>query len=78
MVLPETELAGARLLAERIRAAVEALPPFGDDTAPVTVSIGIGCHTPGTQQDLQTLLGAADEALYRAKGNGRNRVEAAA
>lgn len=77
VVLPETELPGALLLAERIRAAVEALPPFGADTAPVTVSIGIGCHTPGAQQDLATLLGDADEALYRAKGNGRNRVEAA-
>ena len=75
MVLPDTELPGARLLAERIRTHVQALPPFGNDERSVTVSIGIGLHIPGTQQDLKGLLGAADEALYRAKANGRNRVE---
>ncbi|WP_449429796.1 diguanylate cyclase domain-containing protein [Pseudomonas putida] len=75
VVLPETELAGARLLAERIRASVETLAPFADDAHAVTVSIGIGLHVPGTQQDLTMLLGAADEALYRAKASGRNRVE---
>ncbi|MDF0730208.1 sensor domain-containing diguanylate cyclase [Pseudomonas entomophila] len=75
VVLPETELAGAMLLAERIRASVEALPPFGDDERPVTVSVGIGLFVPGTQHDLARVLGAADEALYRAKANGRNRVE---
>ncbi|TDF80273.1 sensor domain-containing diguanylate cyclase [Pseudomonas sp. H9] len=77
VVLPETERQGAQVLAERIRRSVEALPLFGDDTAPVTVSIGIGCYIPNTQQDLATLLGNADEALYCAKRNGRNRVETA-
>ncbi|RWU22495.1 deoxyribonuclease [Pseudomonas alkylphenolica] len=78
VVLPETDRHGAQLLAERIRRNVEALPPFGGDTQPVTVSIGIGCHTPSAQHDLATLLGNADEALYSAKRNGRNRVETAA
>ncbi|HKS13638.1 MAG TPA: sensor domain-containing diguanylate cyclase [Pseudomonas sp.] len=76
VVLPETELAGALQLAEHIRAGVEGLPPFAGDTRPVTVSIGIGVYTPDTQQDLASVLGAADEALYRAKAKGRNRVEA--
>ncbi|MNG95315.1 Phytochrome-like protein cph2 [compost metagenome] len=75
VVLPETELAGARLLAERIRASVEALAPFADDQHAVTVSIGIGLYVPDTHHDLARVLGAADEALYRAKANGRNRVE---
>ncbi|MFJ4154837.1 diguanylate cyclase [Pseudomonas sp. NPDC089752] len=75
VILPETELAGARLLAERIRASVEDLAPFADDAHSVTVSIGISVHVPGTQRDLTSLLGAADEALYRAKAKGRNRVE---
>jgi len=75
VVLPETELAGALLLAERIRASVEAMPPFAGDERSVTVSVGIGLHIPGTQQDLTRLLGDADEALYRAKAKGRNRVE---
>lgn len=73
VVLPETDLAGAQLLAERIRASVEALAPFADDARSVTVSIGIGLS--GTQHDLARVLGAADEALYRAKAKGRNRVE---
>jgi len=75
VILPETELAGALLLAERIRAQVEALAPFADDAHSVTVSIGVGVYIPGTQHDLTQVLGAADEALYRAKANGRNRVE---
>ncbi|MGB9091712.1 MAG: sensor domain-containing diguanylate cyclase [Pseudomonas farsensis] len=75
VVLPETELAGALMLAERIRASVEAMPPFAGDERAVTVSVGIGLHIPGTQRDLTQLLGAADEALYRAKARGRNRVE---
>ncbi|HDS1735589.1 MULTISPECIES: GGDEF domain-containing protein [Pseudomonas] len=75
VVLPETELPGALMLAERIRADVAALAPFGADTQPVTVSIGIGLYMPGTQQDLTGLLGEADEALYRAKAEGRNRIE---
>ncbi|MBO9549073.1 sensor domain-containing diguanylate cyclase [Pseudomonas sp.] len=75
VILPETELAGALLLAERVRAQVEALAPFADDAHSVTVSIGVGVYIPGTQQDLTQVLGAADEALYRAKANGRNRVE---
>ncbi|WP_296231759.1 sensor domain-containing diguanylate cyclase [Pseudomonas sp. UBA4617] len=73
VVLPETDLAGAQLLAERIRASVEALAPFADDARSVTVSIGIGLSD--TQHDLARVLGAADEALYRAKAKGRNRVE---
>lgn len=75
VIVPETDLNGVRTLAERIRSSVEALPPFGDDQHPVTVSIGVGLQTPEAQQDLSTLLGCADDALYCAKRNGRNRVE---
>jgi diguanylate cyclase (GGDEF)-like protein len=62
-------------LAQRIKQGVEGLAPFGADTHSVTVSIGIGLYIPGTQQDLASLLSTADEALYRAKAKGRNRVE---
>ncbi|MDD2131527.1 sensor domain-containing diguanylate cyclase [Pseudomonas sp. 17391] len=75
VILPETDLAGARLLAERIRSSVAALAPFANDTRAVTVSIGIGLYEAGPQHDLASVLGDADEALYRAKANGRNRVE---
>lgn len=75
-ILPDTDLAGALTLAERIRVNVQALPPYGEDEKPVSVSIGIGVYTPGTALALGELMANADEALYRAKRNGRNRVEA--
>ena len=57
--------------AERLREAVEARPLFGDYN--VTVSCGVAVYEPGDTPEL--LLGRADRALYRAKRNGRNRVE---
>lgn len=59
----------ALVAAERYRAAVEAAPWAH---RPVTVSVGVASFSPG--MDIATLVGAADAALYRAKGAGRNRV----
>ncbi|MFW3896292.1 diguanylate cyclase [Pseudomonas bharatica] len=77
-VLPDTVLVGALILAERIRLNVRALPPYGADERSVTVSIGIGVYEPGTAMGLAEMMAKADEALYRAKSNGRDRVEAPA
>jgi diguanylate cyclase (GGDEF)-like protein len=75
VLLPGT-LADAKIVAERIRKAFEAVGVMvaGCDLN-ATVSIGAAAGQPGT--DIVALLGAADAALYRAKANGRNRVEAA-
>ncbi len=75
-VLPDTDLAGALILAERIRLGVQALPAYGSDERSVTVSIGIGVYGQGGAPGLAELMAKADEALYQAKRNGRNRVEA--
>lgn len=75
-VLPDTDLHGAMILAERIRLSVQALPPYGDDEKAVSVSVGVGIHVPGSALSLGELMASADEALYRAKRNGRDRVEA--
>ncbi len=80
VLLPETDATNARIVAERIRAAVEALamphsgnPPFEI----VTVSLGVASLIPQTEQSAKLLFRLADEALYAAKHAGRNRVEVA-
>jgi diguanylate cyclase (GGDEF)-like protein len=78
VVLPETDKAGACVIAEKLRLAIEALPPFANDTAPITASIGVATHLPLTHELPGALFQAADRALYRAKRNGRNRVEVGA
>ncbi len=78
VVLPETDLAGAKIIAEKIRVAVQSLRPFAGDRHPVTVSIGIASHRPGSGMKQSQLFDDADKALYQAKHNGRNRIEAAA
>ncbi|WP_157212951.1 sensor domain-containing diguanylate cyclase [Pseudomonas sp. M47T1] len=74
VVLAETDLNGALIIAETIRNAIEGLPPFGDDRHPVTVSIGVGTSTTRSGLKLDDLLAAADVALYQAKDSGRNQV----
>lgn len=73
VTLPKCDLQGALLLAERIRAAIEAASHQTEGGARnVTVSIGCTVYQPGDTQD--TLFARADQALYAAKGQGRNRV----
>lgn len=75
VVMPETSLAGALVGAERMRAAV-AEAPFtlaGGETLPVTVSIGVAAARAGHETP-DRVLKRADDALYRAKKAGRNRV----
>lgn len=76
ILLPQTAAEGGALMAERIRASVEAAPAaFGPTRIPITVSIG-GVQWPAASgQSVDQVLALADEAMYTAKHNGRNRVE---
>lgn len=73
-VLPETDLHGAYLFAERLRAAVEnAEITLGQETVKITVSVGVSNYHEGLDC-FEDLLNESDIALYRSKDEGRNRV----
>jgi diguanylate cyclase (GGDEF)-like protein len=80
IALPETELRGARALAERLRAVIEAADfTVSTSQTPIraTMSMGVACfpHDATTQVDL---IHQADVSVYHAKAQGRNRVVCAA
>lgn len=79
VLLPETDPAGARAVAERIRHALRvlALPHPDAATGTLTVSMGVCSRDPAEGGDPDQLLVQADQAMYRAKANGRDRIEMA-
>ncbi len=77
LVLPGTDIAGARAVAERVRAAIEETEFDVGAEAPHPVTVSIGVAALGEGQSVEALVAAADEALYEAKAAGRNRVVAA-
>jgi diguanylate cyclase (GGDEF)-like protein len=77
ILLPQTSLASARAMAEKVRAAVEAAElrhEYSDASKVVTISCGVACTVPAAGDNSGKLLGEADQALYAAKSSGRNRV----
>jgi len=73
VLLPDTRIEGALVVAERIRRSVEVTQVPTSHSAPawVTVSIGVALHRPG--EGFESLMRRADHALYVAKDTGRNR-----
>ena len=77
LLMPKTDNATVHMIAERLRREIEE-EPIGlgtnrEQEIPVTVSIGVATSTGG--ETAPQMLKRADEALYRAKQQGRNRVE---
>jgi diguanylate cyclase (GGDEF)-like protein len=79
--LPETKLVDAATVAEKLRAAVEALgiEPIDASGSPihVTISVGVAGLPDLTVADHEALVRRADDALYNAKRSGRNRIATA-
>jgi diguanylate cyclase (GGDEF)-like protein len=75
IVLPGTSLEAALEVAERLRLGVAELPLLSTPAVRASVSIGAAQHAAG--ESAEHLLGRADAAVYAAKRNGRNQVQAA-
>ena len=80
VVLPDTQLDGAKIVAERLRTVIETLqveheyPSFSHQ---VTISLGVASIAPVNEDSYEALITAADKALYEAKESGRNCVKTA-
>ena len=75
VILPRTDLAGATVVAERLRSNIESLGiphPTSTAAAHVTISQGLACAVPEPASSPSSLIALADEALYEAKRSGRN------
>jgi diguanylate cyclase (GGDEF)-like protein len=73
-MLPHTESAGALEVAERIRRAIESTPlEINGKKVTITVSVGVASY-PEHGSELPTIMSGADQALYKSKKEGRNRV----
>lgn len=76
ILLPDTNGSGALEAAEKLRAAMaDSAITAGDNRIHQTISLGVASFQNG--DDIDAVISRADEALYRAKHNGRNRVEVA-
>src|SRR6202042_1255497 len=71
LILPDTDGQGAFVIAERLRCDLRE--EFSGDTVAITISFGVASY-PQHGETAASLLRAADEALYAAKDNGRNRT----
>ncbi|WP_173931594.1 PleD family two-component system response regulator [Chelativorans sp. Marseille-P2723] len=79
IVMPETDLAVAKKVAERIRTEIAGAPfPIGDGRRSVTVTASLGVSSKWEADSVEALMKRADFAVYQAKLCGRNRVAASA
>lgn len=79
ILLEQTDCSGARTLAERLAAALRDARIVHDDSplqgGYLTLSMGIACGIIGSDDEPRELIARADKALYRAKAEGRDRIE---
>jgi diguanylate cyclase (GGDEF)-like protein/PAS domain S-box-containing protein len=73
--LPEINAAKARKVADRLRQSIASIVIYSDNHQKVTFTVSIGVSSSEISDNVDMLVKTADEALYKAKQNGRNRVE---
>jgi two-component system, cell cycle response regulator len=79
VVMPETDLSAAAVVAERLRRTIASEPfPIEQGVRTIEVTISVGITALAGSEDPSSVLKRADQALYRAKRDGRNRVVPAA
>lgn len=74
IVLPDVTQEEARAIAERIRIKVASTPVQLDDGRHLWVTVSVGMTFSGSRSRLESMMGKADAALYKAKEKGRNRI----
>lgn len=78
VVLPDVDLAGAAIVAERMRKSIEDMQVVYESANIVTrstISIGVASIKPDMQSSISDFISKADSMLYKAKENGRNQVQ---
>ena len=76
VLLPNTDLAGAKILAEKIRSAIENLNiTLNEQTLSCKISLGVASHNSKEPIEPGFFIEMADSALYKAKQSGRNQVQ---
>ena len=73
--LPEINALQAQKVADRLRQSISTIVVYSDDNQEVRFTVSVGVSSSDVADSVDTLIKTADEALYRAKQNGRNRVE---
>ena len=73
--LPGIHAEQGKIVADRLRDSISKQVVYSDAKEPVTFTVSIGVSSSDVSDNIDTLIKTADEALYKAKQNGRNRVE---
>lgn len=73
--LPEINASQAYKVADRLRQSIASIVVYSDDNQEVRFTVSTGVSSSEISDNVDTLIKTADEALYKAKQNGRNRVE---